>query len=368
LNGHVLPDAWSQQVSPYPQGEFEAFYTFVQRHVQEYASAKVPLSQRDVLRFVTFLAGHGMKFSTAMRVVAHLLKERIGNHRWRRASILDDLQYDVFEWYFRKYQPQFSTFFVNSTAHYQHKFWRNMEPEHFQIRPTVAEQSAYKDAILFGYQQMDRIVGRVLNLAPHATIMLLTGLGQQPYTRMETTGGKRVFRLHGKAVLTDKLHIAGSFTYEPIMADEFFLRFDRPEEAHAAAEKLRIYRLPSGKDAFTAEVQEIEVIAQCCCRELPAFDSCLTTTESDARIPFLDVFYRVDCIKSGFHHPDGIFWIRLPERIHNVDSERLPLVDVTPTILDLLHVPQPGYMSGRSCLAEPLSVGAKADIPALAVR
>lgn len=350
LHGHLLPDAWSQQIPASPAGEFDDFYSFIQRNVQEHAASKVPVTKNDILRFVKYLAGHGLKCRTALGVARQLLRERIGNHRWRRASVLDAIQYDVFEWYFRKHQPQFSTLFLNSTAHYQHKFWRNMDPDAFQIRPTAAEQRDYKDAILYGYQQMDRIVGRVLKLAPQATILLLTGLGQQPFTRMESAGGKRVFRLHDKTVLTHKLAIPGEFSYEPIMADQFFLRFQNADEAVTAAEKLKAFRLPGGKEAFTAEPQGAELIAQCRCRELPAADAVLTDLNDGREIPFAEVFYRVDCVKSGYHHPDGILWLRLPERIHDVFDDKVPLTDVAPTILDLFGVRKPEFMKGSSFL------------------
>jgi len=352
LRGHVLPDPWCQQVEPYPQGEFEPFYSFVQRNVQEYAAAKIPLTKRDILNFVSFLATHGLKVDTAFKIVGQLTRERLGNHRWRRASILDRVQYDIFAWYYRKYRPAFSTFFINSTAHYQHRFWRNMEPEHFAIKPTAAEQRDYGDAILFGYRQMDAIVGRVLDLDPQATIMLLTGLGQQPYTKMESTGGKRVFRLHGASVLAEKLGVPGTFSYEPIMADEFFLRFDDAAVARAAAERLRSFRLPGGKEAFTAEEKGNDLVCQCRCRELPAHDAVITVSETGETVPFADVFYRVDCLKSGYHHPDGIWWIRLPHREHRVVERKVPLTSVAPTVLHLLGIESPEFMSAGSCLSD----------------
>lgn len=350
LNGYLLPDAWSQQVRPFPEGEFDSFYTFVQRNVQEYAASKVPLSRADILRFVNYLATHGLKPATALRIVAQLVRERVGNHRWRRASFLDAIQLDVFEWYFRKHQPAFSTFFVNSTAHYQHIYWRNMRPDQFEIQPTAAEQRDYKDAILFGYQEMDRLVGRFMKLAPHATLMLLTGLGQQPFTRMDSTGGKRIFRVHEQSIFTDKLGLSGKFNYEPLMADEFVLRFENPSDAAASAERLRLFRLPSGKEAFTAEANGCELVGQCRCRELAAPEAFVSISGTEIRIPFAEIFYRVDCVKSGFHHPDGIWWIRLPERVHAVTEDKLPLVDIAPTILDLLGIDKPAFMPGASCL------------------
>ena len=35
-----------------------------------------------------------------------------------------------------------------------------------------------------------------------------------------------------------------------------------------------------------------------------------------ARVPFFDLFYRLDLLKSGQHHPDGLLWIHTPARRH----------------------------------------------------
>src|SRR3546814_15307754 len=37
---------------------------------------------------------------------------------------------------------------------------------------------------------------------------------------------------------------------------------------------------------------------------------------------FLELFYMADGLKSGMHHPDGIFWIRRLDRQHVVHEER----------------------------------------------
>ena len=79
-----------------------------------------------------------------------------GKGFWRRATLLDRLQWDVFRARYRRTQPHLATMFLNSTAHFQHMYWRNMAPEQFKIRPDKSEQAEYDSAILYGYRQMDR--------------------------------------------------------------------------------------------------------------------------------------------------------------------------------------------------------------------
>ena len=45
---------------------------------------------------------------------SQLAEERSGTARWKRAVLLDKLQFDVFAWYYRKIRPDFATFFLNS--------------------------------------------------------------------------------------------------------------------------------------------------------------------------------------------------------------------------------------------------------------
>jgi hypothetical protein len=67
---------------------------------------------------------------------------------------------------------------------------------------------------------------------------------------------------------------------------------------------------------------------------------------------FLDLFYQADGLKSGMHHPDGLLWIRTRERAHRVSPEKVPLRSVAPTVLEILGVPRPAYMTAAS-LMEP---------------
>ena len=64
---------------------------------------------------------NGLTARTVFAIVRQLLRERFNRRsKWRRATLLDKLQWDVFRSYYRRQSPHFSTFFINSTAHYQH--------------------------------------------------------------------------------------------------------------------------------------------------------------------------------------------------------------------------------------------------------
>src|SRR5437667_12891418 len=124
-----------------------------------------------------FMPSHGLSSSTVKSIVEQLLAERLGKDRWERVFLMDMLQFDLFSSVYRTLKPHFSTFFLNSTAHLQHMYWRNMEPELFKVKPAPADQEKFKLAILSGYREMDRLVGRVLRLVgDDAVVIFCTAL------------------------------------------------------------------------------------------------------------------------------------------------------------------------------------------------
>jgi hypothetical protein len=340
LNGCLLPDPWTTGADPYPDGEFDAFYTFVRRAVQEHTAGARP-SKGDAVRFLKYMVTHGLSASTVGAVLRQLWNERRGRPvGWKRAMLLDLFQWDVFRSYYRRHQPQFSTFFLNSTAHFQHAYWRNHEPEEFQVKPSEADQQAHKDAILSGYQHMDALLGRIMALAgPDATLVFCTGLSQQPYLKMEECGGKHFYKLSDPASLTSRFGVPGRFTVHPVMAEQFCLRFDDRAEAATAAAHLAGFRVD---DAPLLEClsQDNDLMVKCQLTHDVARDAVIVRGDGVVPIPFYDVFYQADVVKSGFHHPDGMLWVRTPAREHVVWKDRVSLRAIAPSILEYFQVPR----------------------------
>jgi hypothetical protein len=344
LKGFLVPDPWSVGVTPHPAGEFDAYFEFVRKHVQGYASARSPVTAIEMARFGAFMARRGLSLDTVRSTLAQLWTERRTRaSRWRRAAILDLLQWDIFSWYWRRYRPSFATFFLNSTAHFQHMYWRAMEPEHFAIRPTTAELADTGDAVLYGYRAMDRLLGRFIELAGRdATLVFVTGLSQQPYSKADDVGGRRVYRLNGADVLA-RLGVTGRCSYEPVMANELFLRFEHEQDAVAAAEVL-VSCTVLGEPVFRLEHRTgSELFLQCRVRRaIPA--GTLMALRGRPSVRYYDILHLAEGMKSGFHHPDGMLWIRQPDRAAQVHKRKLPLRAIAPGILRLLGVEPPSYM------------------------
>lgn len=350
LRGFLLPDPWSSGLTPFPAEEFEAYYDFVRDQVQEHTNTKRQVSKLRAWRFVTYMLTHGLSLGTLGAIVRQLVGERRGRGRWKRASLMDRLQWDLFSYYYGKCRPHFTTFFLNSTAHYQHSYWRNMEPEKFAVKPSEQDNRQYGEAILYGYQQMDLLMGRFLKLAGQdTTLVFCTGLSQQPYLKAEEAGGRYYYRLIGTQVLADPIGITHPFEFTPLMSDQALLRFADEESCVHAEQVLQSYRLFDGP-AFWCQRTGASLMVQCQWTKAVSENVELLQQGSGRRVPFFKVFYSMDVLKSGFHHPDGMLWVRRPSREHVVHSEKLSICAIAPMVLQHFGMAPPEEMLSAGTL------------------
>jgi hypothetical protein len=109
----------------------------------------------------------------------------------------------------------------------------------------------------------------------------------------------------------------------------------------------------------------------CGCKIHGALDNSATVvTPAGARAPFFQLFYQVEGVKSGMHHPDGLLWIRTPARAHVAHRTPLPLPEVFPTLLGLLGLPapRPGRLQSPAVGGIPeISTGPRTDVVARTV-
>jgi len=349
--GYFVPDPWSTDVKPHPDS-LAPYFRFIQQNILEYSNQRVPLTRGDYVAFLRFMAANGLSLHTVNSTIRQLISEKTQRRvRWRRAFIQDKLQFDVFRAVYHRIKPRFSTFFLNSTAHMQHVYWRNMEPEHFTLAPRSEEQESFASAILHGYQEMDDLVGRFLKLLGNdAIIVLATGLSQQPCLAFEAAGGKHGHRVIDLEALASFIGITAPHKSARVMAGQFWVHLENVEEATDAAAKLAALRVGE-EPALLVKREGSSVFLSCAINHAVDRDALLQITGSDRSIPFFEMFHLVEEMKSGMHHRDGILWIRHPHLAHSVHEEKVGLVTIAPTILDMLGLEKPAQMKAESLLA-----------------
>lgn len=337
LNGYVLPDPWDKGGTAHP-GWLQPFYEAIARQVQE-SSREEAVPRSEMLRFGWFLLRHGLSVATAARIVRQLAHERLApGLRWRRACLLDLMLYDVFKHLNQRCGVRFASFFCNSTAHFQHYFWRNMEPERFAAPVPATDDPSLAGAIRYGYQAMDRLLGRFLRDYPDALLILCTALSQQPWT--DTT--KCTYR---PTRFEDLLAFAGAgdvaVNVKPVMAEEFHIEC-RDETNAARLEQCLQDLTVDGAPLMKVQRTGASLFAGCNIMTAAAPDCMVQRRRDGATKPFNGLFYMVHTMRSGRHHPDGVLWIRTGR--HAVATDKVPLTAIAPTVLSCFGVQPPAHM------------------------
>jgi hypothetical protein len=359
FRGALVPDPWTTKVEPTPEW-LRPYFRFVQRSVLDSTNTRASMSWCDAASFAVFMATHGLSVRTVAAIGQQMLAERRQGHRWKRAVLLDQLQFDVFRYYWKCERPTFSTLFLNSTAHFQHLHWREMEPHLFEVQPTAEEIIEYQSAILFGYKQMDVLLGRVLKMIDSGTTLVLaSALSQQPCLTYEHQRGKAFYRPRSFERLFAFAGVTGYTSVAPVMAHQFHVEFESADAARAGAARLHALRVGDHR-ALAVECHSNHLFAWCAITtglDASAHLS-LDADRAHRRDSFFSIFFKIDGIKSGMHHPDGLFWIRRPTAVHDRFEEPVALDCVAPTLLSELGIAPPTPMRqdplplSRACIRE----------------
>jgi hypothetical protein len=329
-----MPDPWA--ASQVPSSELEPFYKFIRSAVNGHARTD-RFDIKDAAGAARFLLGHGVAFGTMSAALSQLFAERLGRRdvKWRRATILDRLLWDVFEHFWRgSRQPRVGVFFSNATAHYQHKYWSHHDPSIFSLKPDAAELETYGNVIRFGYQAHDRLIGKAMALAGTGTaVALCTALSQQPMLDYEVRGGKQMFIVKDFAALLTALGMRATGRSEALMAEESWLHFATETEGAEAFRKISAARTGDGRALFKLRGFDGKSFIIGCAIFASEVDARTTIVNAaGASLPFGAHFLRMSTVTTAKHHPDGIFWMMSgrPSSFapRSGPAERLPLTHV----------------------------------------
>lgn len=335
LDGFVVPDPWNPTAVPYPI-EMRTFTDFISSAVQENSADR--LDRRAAIPFVTYLATHGLTRGTASFAARQLLGEqRDHGLTWRRPFVMDAICYDVFRHLINRHQVAYSTFFSNSTAHFQHYFWRNFQPQLFTVPSPVEDHPSLSDAVLAGYRNHDRLLGRLMSDFPDARLILATALSQQPWDTTKCTYRPDDFgRLLALAGID-----AGRAVVEPVMAEEFALSFLDEEAVEDARIRLNDCRIGDAPLFRTQQTHPLRLVLGCAVNDWTPHQR-VVSLPGGKEVMFDSLFSRIHSLRSGRHHPDGCFWVQSASP--GKSDTKIPLTCVAPTVLALFGIEPPSYM------------------------
>jgi hypothetical protein len=334
-NVFLVPDPWSVRVSP-TDPAYAPFHEFIAFNVTEHTNARAKPDRKLVLDFARFMVSRGLSISTVMTAVRQLAEEKTSGRdlKWRRALILDLLMWDVFEKEYQRRRPAFATFFANSTAFLQHRYWRHMDPGAYQVKPNAAEMAAYGDAVESSYRHMDKLVGRAMKLVgPNGRIVFCTALSQEANLRYEHIGGKFVYRAHAFEELAAAMGAPAGATFEPVMTHQAWASYDTKEGADGFEAALAGLQA-NGKTIMEWKRADNRVFFWCGFISKVDDDLTLSTVKGD-RAAFSDLFALVGQVNNSQHNRNGCFWVQSPNGRGQVHDEKLPLEQVHDRLLEL---------------------------------
>lgn len=341
LNGFLVPDPWNKRSITSPAALAPYRHT-VGVMVRESSRPDGAPPEAKLAAFGAFLLRNGLSARTIAFVGKQLIDERREpGLRWRRASALDWLQYDIFKRLSRRYDAKFTTFFSNSTAHYQHYYWRHMDPRSFTTPVDALDHASFEEAILYGYQSMDRLLGRFMADFPEAMLVLCTALSQEPWrdaTKMtyRPLDFLAVLRLAG--VPTKAVDVL------PIMAEQFVLKFPGEEEAGDAKRHFAMLSV-EGKALLRFKQEGSALIGGCDVNDQVKAGDVIDGAPDGSTPSFANFFYPIHTVRSGRHSPIGVLWFRTGQHVEH--AEPVHLEDIAPTVLAHFGVAQPHQMIGE---------------------
>lgn len=330
----LLPDPWSVGVKA-TDPAYQGFQDFISNNVREHTNPNAKQGAREMAGVVSFLLSHGLSLKTIKDAVSQIASEKTSksDRHWRRAIILDQLMWDVFEATYKKRRPDFATFFANSTAFLQHRYWRHMSPESYQVKPSAADMESYGDAIEDSYRHMDNLIARARKLVgENGRIIFATALSQEANTRYEHIGGKFVYRAHDFKKLFDWAGAPSGATFEPVMTHQAWATYKTEEEANAAHAALQNIT-SNGKSIMDSRVDENRVFF--CSNIISVVEDGFEVTHAtdNKRIAFTDLFFLIGQVNNSQHNRHGCFWLPKAGDTPVVHDGTLPLEKTTAMIM-----------------------------------
>jgi hypothetical protein len=135
------------------------------------------------------------------------------------------------------------------------------------------------------------------------------------------------------------------------MTHQFRLRFSDREEMTKAARILEGLRCDGAPMIGIPERLADGFVIGCILSAQVAEGAVISREGSNETAPFFEVFYQIDGMKSGCHHPDGMLWIATGD---GAEGGRCSILDIFPTVLAALGKPHllPADRRGKSLLPE----------------
>ncbi len=355
LQGFYVPDTFSPDAATYP-----AELTPIQQLNLTYTrSVRLPADQDTLgfkIRLGLQLVKLGLGWDAIAAIVKQLVAEKMGGQRWRRVALQPLVNFQFFRRLYREHRPQFACFHTNHVAHYQHTYWKAMDPDRFRpMETTEEERRTYGSAIEYGYQTADQLLAGVLAMIDDDTVLVVaSSMGQKPYIS-QLEGGKQIQQLRSHTKLLEILGVEKQSRAVATMSDEFTIYPETPEvcdRLYASLEQAwvgepgrSLFILQRVADSIRVNLHFYGV------NEVNAHSTvCFPLAPGAPKLQYEELIYNTGHLKSGCHDPRGMVMFYGSGIPRGVEMREYSNLDFAPTFLKILGLPADAGMKG--CLME----------------
>lgn len=352
ITGYWVPGTFSPGPETFP-AELGAIQQLNLTYTRDHSPVPGQTRQRvGKFTLVRKLRALGLRAATLARIAAFFVRTALGTAKgWEKVSMQPLINFDFFRKLWMRHQPAFATFHTNHVAHYQHRFWRSADPAPFLVPPSAKEVQDFGGAIRFGYEVADELLGRVMAMADDDTIVLVaSGLSQQPYVTDEFPDGRSVLRIRDIEQVVDLLGASGHCRAYPVMATQWNMDFDSAESLQAASQAISQATVGEpGLELFAHTIvgNTISInIRQKLPRPIDGNADCVFPA-TGKRVKMREICAEQDATtKQGYHDRPGVLIVAGPGMASNIDIGECSTLDLAPTMLTLLGIEVPDYMTG----------------------
>jgi hypothetical protein len=299
-------------------------------------------------------------FTMGMKYLASRFDRR---RRWRLATDYDRYLLDLALALQRRLPTVFTSVYLTSVAHYQHRYWtrhdkerwKRLAPGLFAFENPLEKTDLHRrdDPIAYGLVNYDQMIGRLSAACPEADLILLSGLSQVPFEGDETGGGFYLYRPYDH----DKLFRQLGIEYErivPLISRDLMMYFRGEKERGRAIEILQATLVESRQVFRWTEESENRLFIRVA-YTLPANKETLITSPKCSKPLAFEELLQFVTFKTGEH--DGRGFAVIPRKYQSYaerDSARqLPLPNVHGLLLKIVSeatgvpVQEPGVREMR---------------------
>ena len=353
VKGFYVPDTFSPDTRTWPE-DLSAIQTLNLTYTR---SVRLP-SDSDSLGFKATLARRLVKLGLGpgplLKIAGQLVGERFRpKTRWKRVALQPLVNFAFFSRLYRKTRPEFATFHTNHVAHYQHTYWKAMDPNAFRPLETSAEEvSTYGPAIEHGYVTADQLLGQVVDLIDSDTVLVVaSSMGQKPF-QSTLKGGKQIAQWRSLNALLDILGVRSTARAVATMSDEFVIYAQPQQERDRILGMLQASYIDTpGRNTFVCGAIEGAVRVNLKPYEVgtikPTSNVHFPSAPGTPSLQYDSVIYNTGHLKSGCHDERGIIMFYGAGMPRGVELSACDNLMIAPTLMTLLGLPIPSEMKSE---------------------